>query len=345
MPITQLANVIVPEVFEEYVALDTCVSTALKDSGVLVTNPFLQSQLGMGGDILNVPAWNDLVSPATINTDPNVSSDNPAVSATANGISAVNFVARKSYLNNAWGAASLAAEIAGSDPARRVAERIAAYWNHVYEARLIQSLYGILLSNVANNGGDMLIDISAATTAAPITINGTQYTLPTVQRDAVIDAAFTMGDRASEVKAIAVHSSVYRQMAKNNEIEFIRDSENNVLFATYAGMAILQDDNLVLPNSSYLTVLFARGAVAFAEGPSARNIPFEVYRWPLQGNGGGTETLHSRRDSIIIPSGFSFTSSSVAAQSPILSELATASNWTRVAPERRQCPIAFLVTK
>lgn len=342
---TQLANVIVPEVFEEYVALDTCVSTALKDSGVLVTNPFMQSQLGMGGDIINVPAWNDLVSPATINTDPNVSSDNPANVAAPNYISAVDFVARKSYLNNAWSSASLAAEIAGSDPQRRVAQRIAAYWNHVYEARLIQSLYGILLSNVANNGSDMLVDISAATTAAPITINGTQYTLPTVQRDAVIDAAFTMGDRASEVKAIAVHSAVYRTMAKNNEIEFIRDADNNILFATYAGMAILQDDNLVLPNSSYLTVLFARGAVGFAEGPSARNIPLEIFRWPQQGNGAGVEELWTRRDSIIQPFGFSFTSASVAAQSPVLSELAKASNWVRTTPERKQCPIAFLVTK
>ena len=67
-----------PEVFEEYVALDTCVSTALKDSGVPVTNPFMQTQLGQAGNIPRIPAWNDLVSPAAINTDLNTSSNNPS---------------------------------------------------------------------------------------------------------------------------------------------------------------------------------------------------------------------------------------------------------------------------
>lgn len=345
MAVTQLSNVIVPDVFEQYVALNTCVSTALRDSGVLVTNPFMQAQLGLGGNILHIPSWLDLVSPANANTDPNVSSDNPAVLATPNAISAVEFTARKSYLNNAWSAASLAGEIAGSNPIERVGERVANYWGHIYEARLIASLYGILLSNVADNSGDMVVDISAASSGSPITINGTAYTAPTIQRNAVIDAAFTMGDRASEVKAIAVHSAVYRTMAKNNEIEFIRDADNNILFATYAGMVILQDDNLVLSSGSYLTILFGSGAVGFAEGPSAQNLSLEIFRWPQQGNGAGVEELWTRRDSIIQPFGWSFTSASVAAQSPVLAELATASNWTRTTPERKQCPIAFLITK
>jgi hypothetical protein len=79
MAVTQLSSVIVPEVFEQYVAENTTVSTALLQSGVLVESEYLQAQLPMGGNIINVPAWLDLVSPSNANTDPNVSSDNPAV--------------------------------------------------------------------------------------------------------------------------------------------------------------------------------------------------------------------------------------------------------------------------
>ena len=105
MAVTQLSNVIVPEVFEQYVAEDTCISTALLQSGVVVQSDYLQTQLPMGGNIILVPSWLDLVSPSNANTDPNISSDNPAALATPIGITAMNFVSRKSYLNNVWGQA------------------------------------------------------------------------------------------------------------------------------------------------------------------------------------------------------------------------------------------------
>lgn len=347
MAVTQLANVIEPQFFAEYMAENSMTSTALFRSGVLVPNTLMQAQIQMGGDILNIPAWTDLVSPADPGgSDPNLSNDNPAQLSTPNNITAVNQVVRKSYLNNSWGAASFASELAGSDAMRRIAERVLSYWNRTYEWRLVQSLIGILLSNVANNASDMVVDISAASTGAPVTINGTQYTSPSFIRNAVIDAASTIGDRMSDFRAIAMHSAVYREAAKNNEIEFIRDSDNNILFATYAGMAILQDDSLAMPTAGvYLTVLFGPGAVGFADSDPATGFGTEVWRYPDQGLGGGSSVLWSRRNSIIHPLGFSFQSASVAAASPASAELALAANWKRVALQRKSVPLCFLVTK
>ena len=347
MPVTQLADVIVPEFFSEYMANNSMVSTALFQSGVLVPNPLMRAQLPMGGDILNVPAWNDLVSPADPGgVDPNISTDNPTDLSTPFSINAVNQQVRKSYLNNSWAAASFAGELAGSDPMLRIAERVAAYWNRTYEYRLVQSLVGVLLSNVANNQSDMVLDISAASTSNPVLINGAQYTSPSFCRDAVIDAAGTIGDRMSDFRAIAMHSAVYREASKNNEIEFIRDSDNNILFASYAGMAVLQDDSLSMPTAGvYLTVLFGPGAVGFADGEPATGYGLEVFRTPNAGNGGGVSTLYSRRNSIIHPLGFSFTGASVAGPSPASAELANAANWMRIVPQRKQVPLCFLVTK
>ncbi|MCL2659325.1 MAG: hypothetical protein FWD64_02225 [Acidobacteriaceae bacterium] len=345
MAVTRLQDVIVPEQFETFMAQNTKISTALLDNGVIESNPVLQNQLSTGGNIVNIPAWLDVVSPENVDVDPNVSSDDPSVQATPNAIKAVDFVSRISYLNNSWGAASLAGTLAGSDPMQRVAERVAAYWKNVYNRRLIASLYGIMLSNVANSDGDMTVDLTAASSGSPVVINGTSYTSGTIQRNAVVDAAFTMGDRSSDIGAIGMSSAVYRDCVKNNEIEFIRDSENDLMFPTYAGKAVFQDDGLALNNGNHLVVLFGQGSVAFVEGPTSRNVPLETYRYPLAGNGAGSEILVSRRDSIVAPYGWSFNSASVSLPSPVLADLSNPVNWKRVSPERKQCPIAFLLVK
>lgn len=346
MALVQLSDIIQPEFFAAYMAENSMVSTALFQSGVLVPNALMQSQLGMGGDILNIPFWNDLVSPIDPGgVDPNISSDNPADLSTPFAINAANQVVRKSYLNNSWSAASFAGELAGSDPMHRIAERVVAYWNRTYEGRLVQSLIGVAQSNAVNNASDMIVDISAATSDAPVTINGTEYSAPTFNRNAVIDTASTIGDRAQVFRAIAMHSSIFNTASKNNEIEFIRDSDNNILFASYAGLAVIQDDSLAMAGGVYLTVLFGQGAVGFADGEPSTGFGIEVWRYPDQGNGGGVSTLYSRRNSIIHPLGFSFTGASVAGPSPVGAELALPANWTRQVPQRKSIPLAFLLTK
>jgi hypothetical protein len=68
-----------------------------------------------------------------------------------------------------------------------------------------------------------------------------------------------------------------------------------------------------------------------------------VEREALQGNGGGIETLVSRKSWIVHPFGFQFLSGSVAGESPTLAEYKLAANWDRVVP-RKNVPVAFLVT-
>jgi hypothetical protein len=295
-------------------AQNSMTSTALFQSGVLVRNPLMEAQLGSGGDILNIPAWGDLLSRADPNgSDPNVSSDDPTSLSTPNKISAVSQLCRKSYLNQSWAATNFAGELAGSDPMQRITERLLEYWDRTYEYRLVQSLIGVLLSNVANNNSDMVVDISAAATDAPVSIDGVSYTDPGFTRDAVISAAGTIGDRSSDFRAIAMHSATFRKAQRNNEIEFVRDSDNNIMFASYAGLACVVDDSLAMPTAGvYLSVLFGAGAVGFADGNPTTGFGIEVFRTPDAGKGGGMSTLYTRRNSIIHPLGFSFNSASVA---------------------------------
>ena len=88
-------------------------------------------------------------------------------------------------------------------------------------------------------------------------------------------------------------------------------------------------------------MLFGEGAIGYGMGTPA--VPVEVDRDPAKGVGSGLETLWERNTWLIHPSGYNFTSASVASESPTLAELRTAGNWTRVF-DRKSIPIAFLVT-
>jgi hypothetical protein len=91
----------------------------------------------------------------------------------------------------------------------------------------------------------------------------------------------------------------------------------------------------------YTSILFGAGAFGYGEGSPA--VPVEVDRDPAKGVGSGLETLWERKTWLIHPSGFNFTSASVASESATLAELRTASNWSRVF-DRKSIPMAFLVT-
>ncbi len=70
----------------------------------------------------------------------------------------------------------------------------------------------------------------------------------------------------------------------------------------------------------------------------------ETERKPDQGNGVGGDILYTRRQFVLHPYGIAWQDASVAAEFPTNVELATAANWNRVYPERKQVPISFLVT-
>ena len=185
----QIADVIVPAEFTAYQVENSFTSTALYESGVAVLSGVIQDQLQAGATQFTVPIWNDLGD-----VEPNYSTDNPSQLAVPNKINAYSLNVRKTFANNAWSTMDLAGELSGSDPLGRIQSRIQGYWTRHLEKRLIASLTGILYSNVANNGGDMVVDISGQTGAA-----GTS-TSPIFNATAVINTAATLGDRLEDIK-------------------------------------------------------------------------------------------------------------------------------------------------
>ena len=321
MTVTRLSDVVVPEEFTAYVVQDTMEKSALVRSGIVQRNGEIETQLRAGADSFNAPFWNDLAD-----DEADICNDDPSVDAVPHKITAEKQIVRKSFLHNSWSAMNLASELSGDDALARIQSRASAYWTRQTQRRLIASLNGVLADNVANDGGDMVLNTNEPFETA-----------------AVIDAAGTLGDQMGNVSGIAVHSDIYRKMLKLDLIEFVLDSQG-AMFATYRGMAVVMDDLMPVDGDDYTTILFTPGAIGW--GMTAPRIAdgTEIDNKPSAGNGGGQQILHSRVNLAVHPAGFQWREQSVADESPTIAELALPANWTRVV-ERKAVGLAFLKSK
>ena len=306
---------------------------AFMASGVMVEDPRITAMASVGGNIGELPFFKPLGT-----EEPNYSNDVTGDSSTAKNITNAVMKYRLASQNQSWSTMDIAADLALDNPALAITNRVGAYWATALERRLIQSTMGILNDNVANDSSDMVVNI--ATDAA-----GAITAAELVSNDAILDAQQTAGDHQAGFSAIAMHSVVYSRLRKQQLITFIRDADNNTLFSMYGNLRVIVDDSLSAVAGTnrvtYTTVIFGNGAVV--SGMGRTKVPSELYRDPQKGNGGGQETLYSRRADIIHPLGFEFGSASVAGQSATLAELATAANWSRVW-ERKNVPLCFLQT-
>jgi hypothetical protein len=306
---------------------------AFLQSGVMTLDPRISAMASVGGNRGELPFFTPLGTP-----EPNYSSDDPAVTSTPNKITSAKMEWRLASQNQSWSTMDLAKELALQDPVGAITGRVGAYWATTNERRLIQSLMGVLSDNVANDAGDMVHNVATDAVGVPSAAE-------LISGDAIIEAEQTAGDHQGGFVAIAMHSRLYSNLRKQQLIDFIRDAENNTQFASYDGKRVIVDDSLPAVAGTnritYTSVLFGAGSVAAGEGRV--NAPSAMTRDEDAGNGGGQDTIYSRRSDIAHPLGFSFTSAAVAGQSATLAELATAANWNRVW-NRKNVPLAFLQT-
>ena len=335
MATTRLSDIIDVVVYQDLPQVNGPELTAFFQSGVVTRNGLLDQLANAAGKTAELPFWNDLDASAEVN----YSNDNPADTATPQKIAQGEQVARKAFVNQGWQAADLASELAlGATAMEAVRARTSMYFQRQWQRRLIAATNGVLADNVANDSGDMVVDVAADAIASQ-----TSSTL--FNRDAFTEAVYTMGDAATQLTAMAVHSAVMKQMVKNNDIEFIPDSQGNLTIPTYMGLRVIVDDGMTVTAGTtdgfkYTSVIF--GPQAFGYGVGTPETPVEVEREASQGNGGGIETLWERNTWILHPFGFQQTGTP-AGVSFTQAELATAAVWDRVL-DRKLIPMSFLIT-
>lgn len=334
MAVTQLSDLVIPEVFTEYVQLLSAERSAFRASGVLESSPLLDQLLAGGARTFSVPHFRDLSQ-----TEANVSSDNPASNATPQNIATGQEIAQRHNRNQVWSSMDLNAALAGADPMEAIAALVADYWVRQEQRMLISAVQGVFADNEANDSGDMIVDIALGGAGTPTVAN-------LFSAEAVIDAQQTLGDSQGDVGVIAVHSVVFSRAKKNNLIDFIPDARGEVDIPTFLGLRVVVDDGLprvnVSGNDEFSSYLFGAGSIA--RGVGTPRVPTEVERAPLAGDGGGQEFLVSRVEWAHHPRGFAWLAANQAGESPTNTELQDAANWDRRFNERKQIKLAELRT-
>lgn len=341
MATVRLTDIIDVTVFQDLPAVNGVEKTAFFESGIVASSPLLNSLADAAGKTAELPFWNDIDESVA----PNISSSDPSVVATPANVVQGEQISRKANLNKGLSASDLASELAmGPRAMEHIRARYDRYWQRQWQRRLIASANGVLADNVASNSSDMVYDVSG-TLNSEITAN-TVFT-----RANFTTAAFSMGDMVDGITAIAVHSTIMKRMTDNNDIDFIRDSEGNILLATYLGRRIIMDDTLPYTPAEgsaagddapqYTSILFGPGAFGYGDGSPLN--PVEIQREAAQGNGAGVETLWTRKTWILHPFGYQNTGTPAAEGGFTTTELAAATTWARVVA-RKNIPMAFLIT-
>lgn len=346
MATVRLSDAVIPEVYRSYSAIDSFERTEIFQSGIVRRTEMFDAIARAGGKTGTIPYWLDLDQ--TI--EENQSNDDPADFAVPNKLGSTTMVYRKCWVNQSWSAMDLVQELAGSDPMRRIRNRFGTYWMRRDQRRLISIVKGLYAENVANDAGDMIVNISG------LTGDDAKFGV-----EAAIDAEFTMGDAVGNFVAIMVHSQILARMEKNDLIDVIPDSEGKPV-KFYRQKRVIVDDNVpqtgTAPNIVYTSIFFGGGAIGFggieghefAMGEGIPAVPVWVEREEQAGQGGGMETMGERRTIIMHPFGYKWiedpagTGNDLVEFSPTNADLANAAHWDRVVA-RKQIPLAFLLSK
>lgn len=331
MSYTALANVIQNKAFAQYFARAVLDRSPFFKSGIAVADPVIQqkcNEAGFGGSFVNLPFWN-----AVSTNDGEQRLDETDLTPT--NITAGQDVAVIVRRGKAFGANDLAADVAGSDPMKVIADQLADYWNARNQTRLMKVLAGVFAANVAeaqlaSKAPTLVLDISGETG------NGGKDALLT--KDTLLLAAQLLGDRKTELTAIAMHSMVETYLAgMDTNAGLYRASEGAATLAKYNGRDIIVDDQCSYnPSTGVAEIyLFGRGAIAYCDCPV--KTPFEVGRNAL--TAGGQDYLVSRIANICHLRGYKWnvTDTNPANdkvgtkdQSGYIAGLSDAANWARV---------------
>ncbi|GGA05637.1 major capsid protein [Dyella caseinilytica] len=322
MTTTRIADVIVPEQWTPAFLLASPELIALFQSGIVSHDDVIAAFANGEGSTFHIRHINDL-----LNVEENSSSDDPTELSTPQNVTEGEQLAVKLSRNQSWSSMDLVAALSSPDPVSVIRSRVASYWAHRFQKATIAIGGGILASNIANNGADMLFDGSAAP----------------ISGEAILNAKATMGDAAGALTSIAMHSVQYTALQKQNLIVYLRDGNADVHFPTYLGYRVVQDDGMPVDTSGaapvYTSMLFGNGV--FRLGMGQPKVPVEVHRYPDRGNGGGEEVFHSRQQFILHPAGFSYVAKTANPKNATFTSGAT---WERIF-QRKQLPLAFLKTK
>lgn len=347
-----LENIIIPTRFTPYTRWLTKAKADLIKSGAVQPYDLLNELVGngerRGGLLLEMPAWINIAKTATrvssaSNTLASIVYTGGVAGPAPQGITTGQETAVRLERNMSWSKMDLAAALAGDDPLAAIESMVVYFAVQTLQTLFVNTTKGVFADNaLAPTGGDthlqndMTVDVSNDA-GGVFSDQVTNFTAENFLRVKLL-----LGDQGDALKLVMMHSVTKNTLERNNMIDFIRDSDG-VDVAYFRGAKITVDDEMPSPSSGvYETWFFGPGAMAFAEGDPDNATA--IARHEEAGNGAGQTTLYRRWRWIMHPRGYRYVGSTADGQ-PSDATIAAAASWSRVFPERKQVPIARLISR
>ena len=302
---TRIQDVIIPEIFTQYVIERTAELSVILTSGIATPNPTLNQLVTGGGATIIMPQWNDLTGESQVMSD--------SRDITTKKITSAKDIAVLLVRAAAWSTHELAGVFAGSDPMGAIVQLVAAWWARDEQRILINVLNGVFES-------PSMQDLVLPAATEPI------------GPDIVLDGKQLLGDAAGKLAAIAMHSATFTELQKQNLIEYIPNARGEIVIPTYLTYRVIVDDGMPVDTSGidkvFTTYLFASGVIGRGEGVPPTLTPTETERVARS----STDILINRRAFVLHPMGVKWQGSIADPEdaTPANSDLAVGSAWDRV---------------
>ncbi len=356
MPAGQVisTNGFIPRKFTNMSLVETMRLSNLITSGAITRSPKLDQFMSKGGVVFDMPFWNDLQTgtgaEGTADVDrqsfEGLSQDHGTLQTVTpsadfyrdpipNGLTSAVEVGVRLCRNNSWGASDLSESLIVGGPSAMeiMSSRTGPYKALTLQRLFLTTLAGIFADNDAapdaseHVAGDLTLDISGSTYSPGYT---------DFSAAANIRALQLLGDsKAAMVRngVILMHSIVTATIALKDLVETIRDSEGRIVYQTFQGMRIVENDELTSPSPGvYDTYYVGPGAFLFGSGMPKNPVEFD--RKPGAGNGGGATVMYHRWEWCLHPVGHAWQVASTG-PGPTYAQIATGTSWKRVYPERK----------
>ena len=308
-------------------------------SGAFASDSKIAQLVSAGTDTFTVPYIMDIDGDLEANYSNTIYTD----IAMPRSIEAGKMSGRMAYQNEHFLESHLTRALAAGEAALPlISQQIDGLWKQQAENRAVATVFGI--RNLDQAGDKSLsIDISAG---SGIT-DANRFNI-----DAFIDVEATMKRSSRGSGALVVHPKVAAAMRKAQLLIPFTDPANLLTVNMYNGRVVVESDRGTLIAGTATTaryISYFLNVNSFA-AESVRNVrDMKLSSTELTGNGAGHELLHTRRDMLIHPMGYSFLGTTLTggtkneALFASWSDLTLATNWQKVL-DNDNIPFRYLIT-
>jgi len=313
--------------------------TDLMTSPVVISNlPLLNDIAAGGGTSGNVP---HLREPDHAD-EPQVQDTAPTINNVASGLQICPILNRVSAI----GQTALAAAVSGSNPdpigyAMGVAARLRLRQRQTTLINILRGAFG------TGSGA-----LNANRVASFVEVVGNQTSDHFLDSDMFFDATAKLGEAKTRLEfggVIFMHSVIEAALSKQDQIDYVKNSEGKIVMRMYKGLQVILNDALVRAGSTsgnvYDTYILTPGSVAMGDKPQS-NLIGDAASLLTDGDAAKNNlVIYDRTRFLLHPFGLRWigTPSNVPGGATN-AELATQGNWALAFAEAKRCGIVQLVT-